>query len=134
MRKDSRISRVLHILIHMGANNGSMTSVHIAQMLSTNPVVVRRIMGGLRDVGYVQTIKGRGGGWMLACPLKNITLLDIYNIFSETSLFAIGLTDEHSDCFIEKNINEELGAIMNEATELMLGRFSEITLDLLNKR
>ena len=134
MRKDSRISRVLHILVHMDANDGSMTSVHIAQMLSTNPVVVRRVMGGLRDAGYVQTIKGRGGGWVLACPLSSITLLDIYNIFSETSLFTIGLTDEHSDCFIEKNINEELGTIMNEASELMLGRFSEITLDFLSKK
>ncbi len=134
MRKDSRISRVLHILVHMDANDGSMTSVHIAQMLSTNPVVVRRIMGSLRDAGYVQAIKGRGGGWVLACPLSSISLLDIYNIFSETTLFTIGLTDEHSDCFIERNVNEELGAIMNEATELMLGRFSEITLDLLSKR
>ena len=134
MRKDSRISRVLHILVHMDASDNSMTSAHIAQMLSTNPVVVRRIMGGLRDAGYVQTIKGRGGGWMLACPLKNITLLDIYNIFSEASLFTIGLTDEHSECFIEKNINEELETIMNEATELMLGRFREITLDLLSRK
>lgn len=134
MRKDSRISRVLHILVHMDANDGSMTSAHIAQMLSTNPVVVRRIMGGLRDAGYVRTIKGRGGGWMLACPLSSITLLDIYNIFNETSLFTIGLTDEHSDCFIEGNINKELGNIMNDASDLMLGRFGEVTLDRLSRR
>lgn len=37
----------------------------LAKAMLTNPVVVRRVMGGLRDRGYVRSEKGHGGG----CPL-----------------------------------------------------------------
>ena len=53
MRKDSRLSRMLHVLIHMDQLNAPATSEKIASMLNTNPVVVRRTMAGLRDKGYV---------------------------------------------------------------------------------
>lgn len=132
MKKDSRLSRVLHILAHLDINEGSMTSSQIAEMLSTNPVVVRRIMGVIREFGYVRSVKGKNGGWSLAKPLNEITLLDIYKVFGESSLFTIGLTDEHTDCLIEKSINFELQSVMKDAEDLMLTRFSEITLDILH--
>ena len=43
MRKDTRLSRSLHVLIHM-ADHPALTSVEIATMLDTNSVVVRRTM------------------------------------------------------------------------------------------
>ncbi|MFP8913766.1 transcriptional regulator, partial [Pseudomonas aeruginosa] len=42
MRNDTRLSRMLHVLIHMARHEGPATSEAIAQMLGTNPVVVRR--------------------------------------------------------------------------------------------
>ncbi len=48
MRNDSRLSRMLHVLIHMDQHDQRTTSETIAQMLRTNPVVVRRTMAGLR--------------------------------------------------------------------------------------
>ena len=134
MRKDSRLSRVLHILTHLDLSDDSMTSAQIAQMLSTNPVVVRRTMGLLRESGYVQSSKGRNGGWLLTRPLSEITLLDIHNVLNETSLFTIGLTDEHRNCPIEKSINAALEGVMQEAEALLLTRFGEITLDILMPR
>ncbi len=41
----------------------------IAQMLGTNPVVVRRTMALLKEQGYVSSEKGHRGGWKLARPL-----------------------------------------------------------------
>ncbi|MBU2412232.1 MAG: Rrf2 family transcriptional regulator, partial [Gammaproteobacteria bacterium] len=79
MRKDSRLSRMLHVLIHMNQLDAPATSEKIASMLNTNPVVVRRTMAGLRDKGYVTSVKGHGGGWSLAMALSDITLLDIHN-------------------------------------------------------
>ena len=40
MRNDSRLSRMLHVLIHMDRHEHSATSEMIAKMLNTNPVVV----------------------------------------------------------------------------------------------
>ncbi|QTG90363.1 Rrf2 family transcriptional regulator, partial [Vibrio furnissii] len=65
MRLDSRLSRVLHILLHLVKQ--PMTSEQFATMLGTNAVVIRRTMAGLRDAGYVTSTKGQGGGWTLSC-------------------------------------------------------------------
>lgn len=90
MQLDARLSRMLHILIHMDRLDGPMTSELAAQMLRTNPVVVRRTMAGLRDAGYVRSEKGHGGGWTLARPLDAIRILDIYRAVGEPRIFSIG--------------------------------------------
>ena len=58
MSKDTRLARVAHVLVHMSFNEGTATSETIAAMLDTNPVVVRRIMGALREGGYVSSERG----------------------------------------------------------------------------
>lgn len=129
MRKDSRLSRMLHILIHMDTMKEAVTSEHIATILNTNPVVVRRTMGCLRDKGYVTSVKGHGGGWRLNVALSDLTLLDIHNALGETSLFCIGLSDEHTECLIEQAVNREIDNALKAAEDLLLTRFSEVTLD-----
>lgn len=129
MRKDSRLSRMLHVLVHMHQLQQAITSEQLAAMLHTNPVVVRRTMSLLREQGYVHAVKGHGGGWTLAKPLHQITLLDIHRSLSESSLFTIGLTDEHNHCPIEKAVNLAIDDVLQEAEKLVLQRFGEVTLD-----
>ncbi|NVK36480.1 MAG: Rrf2 family transcriptional regulator [Gammaproteobacteria bacterium] len=129
MRKDSRLSRMLHVLIHMDHLDGPATSEKMATMLSTNPVVVRRTMAHLRDQGYVASVKGHGGGWTLAVPLSNITLLDIHQALGDSSVFTIGLTDEHTNCPIEIAVNLAIRDAMEQAEALLLERFKQVTLD-----
>ena len=129
MRKDSRLSRMLHILIHMDHMEEAATSEHIATMLKTNPVVVRRTMGCLREQGYVTSVKGHGGGWRLNVALKDITLLDIHNALGEGSVFTIGLSDEYTECLIEKAVNQEIGDALKASEDFLLTRFGEVTLD-----
>lgn len=131
MRKDSRLSRVLHVLVHLDVPETPVTSDKMADMLSTNPVVVRRTMALLREQGFVQSAKGHNGGWSLAKPLHQITLLDIHKALGNGSIFNIGLTDEHTQCRIEHAVNAALRDVMDEAENLMLKRFGEVTLDVL---
>ncbi|GAB3038820.1 Rrf2 family transcriptional regulator [Bowmanella dokdonensis] len=134
MRKDSRLSRVLHVLAHLGASENPMTSSQLARMLCTNPVVVRRTMGLLRDSGYVQTVQGRHGGWSLTRPLSDMTLLEIHKALGDTGLIGLSVTSEHGNCFIEKSVNLALTSVFNEAETLILARFGEISLDKLLQR
>lgn len=129
MRKDSRLSRMLHILIHMDKMESAATSDFIATMLNTNPVVVRRTMGLLRNKGFVTSVKGHGGGWRLNVALADVTLLDIHNALGESSVFTIGLSDENTSCLIEKAVNREIGSALKESEALLLTRFGEVTLD-----
>ena len=76
MKKNSRLSAVLHALMHMAERDAPMTSDDLALCLDTNAVVVRRTMAGLRDAGIVQSGRGHGGGWVFARQLAEISLLE----------------------------------------------------------
>jgi Rrf2 family protein len=119
---------MLHVLIHMGRHDGAMTSEMIAQMLDANPVVIRRTMAGLRDEGYVSSVKGHGGGWTLARPLEELTLLDIYRAVGEPSIFAVGPAYDMPGCLIEQAVNGTLTDVFNEAEDLLRKRFAGVTL------
>ena len=56
---------------------GVVTSETLGPMMGTNPVVIRRMMGGLREAGIVRSEKGHGGGWLLARPLAEVTLSNV---------------------------------------------------------
>ena len=128
MRQDSRLSRMLHVLIHMGGHDGAMTSDMIASMLDANPVVIRRTMAGLRENGYVHSVKGHGGGWTLAKSLEELTLLDIYHAVGEPSIFAVGPAYDMPGCPIEKAVNATLEDVFTDAEKRLMERFAGVTL------
>jgi Rrf2 family protein len=133
MRYDSRLSRMLHILVHMARHGEPVTSERIAEMLGTNPVVVRRTLSGLRDAGYVRSEKGHGGGWVITSDLEQVTLLDIYNAVGQPSLFAIGNERSNPDCMIEQVVNLAVDDALREAGSVLVERFRTISLGELNR-
>ncbi|MGK3121711.1 Rrf2 family transcriptional regulator [Pseudomonas corrugata] len=128
MRTDTRLSRMLHVLIHMDRHQQSATSDTIAQMLGTNPVVVRRTMALLKEQGYVTSEKGHRGGWTLSKPLSDMTLLNIHQALGSTSIFSIGLSTDHPQCLVEQAVNGALTDAFDEAQALLLKRLGSITL------
>lgn len=128
MRRDSRLSGVLHVLLHMAEHKGPVTSEVLARAMQTNPVVIRRIMAGLRDQGYVRSEKGHGGGWTLACDLAAVTMRDIYDALGRPSILAIGNRSESPDCLVEQAVNAALDNALEEAEARLLGQFSHVTL------
>lgn len=133
MRADSRLSRMLHALIHMDQADGPLTSETIATMLGTNAVVVRRLLGGLRDCGYVQSEKGHGGGWALGVALDDITLLDVYRAVGEPALFSDLVSEGTPECLVEQAVNAHLSAVLKDAEAALLARFGEVTLGMLSR-
>lgn len=128
MKRDSRLSGVLHVLLHMAEQDGPVTSEVLAKAMCTNPVVVRRIMGGLRDQGYVRSEKGHGGGWSIACDLKRVTLRDVYEALGRPTLLAIGNRTEAPGCLVEKVVNAALDDACRDAEALLLTRLGDVTL------
>lgn len=128
MRQDTRLSRMLHMLIHIALHDGAATSQTISQLLGTNAVVVRRMMTGLRERGYVSATKGPGGGWKIERPLDSLTVLDVYNALGSPSLVAVGDTADHPSCPVEQTVIASLGRIGSDAERMMLERFAKTTL------
>lgn len=119
---------MLHVLLHMAAHEGPMTSEAIAGMLGTNPVVVRRTMAGLRDAGYVRSEKGHGGGWVIAADLEKVSLLDVHRAVGGPRLFAIGNERPNPDCAVEKAVNAALEDALREAEALLIARLGAVSL------
>lgn len=128
MRRDSRLSGVIHVLLHMAERRGPVTSEVLARAMDTNPVVIRRIMAGLRDHGYIRSEKGHGGGWTLACDLSAVTLRDVYTALGCPSLLAIGNRAESPRCLVEQAVNTALTRAFHDAEALLLSRLGEVTL------
>jgi DNA-binding IscR family transcriptional regulator len=112
----------------MAEMNGPVTSEMLAKAMCTNPVVVRRVMAGLREQGYVRSEKGHGGGWSLASDLSQVTLRDIYNALGRPSLLAIGHRTDNPECLVEQAVNASLDQTFREAEALLLSRLGDVTL------
>jgi Rrf2 family protein len=128
MRLDSRLSRTLHVLLHMAQHDAPMTSEAIATMLHTNAVVVRRTMAGLREAGFVQSTKGHGGGWVISGDPSALTLFDIYAALGESAIFAIGNAAENPACLVEQAVNSALSNALRDAEALLVARLRDVTL------
>ena len=128
MKRDSRLSSVLHALLHVAGQDGPVTSKALAQCLGTNPVVVRRTMGYLREAGIVTSDRGHAGGWRIHTDLGAVTLRQLHEALGEPAMFAIGNRNETPECLVEQSVNAALEGTFAEAEALLLKRFSEITL------
>lgn len=128
MKRDSRLSSVLHALLHMAEQDGPVTSETLAQCMNTNPVVVRRTMGLLREVGIVRSAKGHTGGWTIASDLGAVTLRQLHEALGEPAVFAIGNRNETPECLVEQAVNFVLDDAFAEAEALLLKRFETVTL------
>jgi DNA-binding IscR family transcriptional regulator len=128
MKKCSQLSDVLHVLLHMAEGDGPATSEALAGAMQTNPVVLRRLMSGLRDAGFVVSEKGHGGGWVLSCRLDRITLGDVYQALGAPKLVSLGFREDNPNCLVALTVNEALADAAQEAESLLLKRFGSVTL------
>ena len=122
------MSGVLHVLLHMAEQSGPQTSETLARAMDTNPVVIRRVMAGLREEGFVHSEKGHGGGWTIVCDLETVTLRDIYEALGRPEILAMGNRTDAPGCLVEQAVNAALGQAFDDAEALLLRRFGEITL------
>jgi DNA-binding IscR family transcriptional regulator len=90
--------------------------------------VVRRTMAGLREAGFVRSEKGHGGGWVIACDLKTVTLRDVYAALGEPVLFAMGNRTENPQCLVEQAVNQALSDAFDNAEALLVDRLGTVSL------
>ncbi|MEG0885360.1 MAG: Rrf2 family transcriptional regulator [Janthinobacterium sp.] len=131
MKTPSRLSTVLHGLLHMAGQVEPMTSDTLAQCLHTNPVVVRRTMASLRQAGIVQSLRGHGGGWSLARPLSAISLRDVYAALQESVTLKVDIGAPHSQCLVERAVTRVLADVYRDAEAMLVARLGDISLQAL---
>jgi DNA-binding IscR family transcriptional regulator len=128
MKSSSQLSDVLHVLLHLAQADAPVTSEVLASAMSTNPVVLRRLMVGLREAGLVSSEKGHGGGWVMSAPLQSVTLRDVHMALGAPALVSLGFREDRPECLVAQVVNESLQAAMQQAEALLLTRLEGITL------
>ncbi|RYH70450.1 MAG: Rrf2 family transcriptional regulator [Alcaligenaceae bacterium] len=133
MKQNSRLSDVLHVLLHLAHADAPVTSEVLAGAMSTNPVVLRRLMSGLREAGFIASEKGHGGGWVMAAPLESVTLHDVHMALGAPALVSLGFREDRPECIVAQVVNDSLRTAMQEAEASLLSRLEGITLAKLSK-
>ena len=103
---------------YVGGTGSLITSDQIADVLSTNPVVIRRLVRQLRDAGLVTSVRGKTGGYQLGRPATGISLLDVFLAVEgdKVDFFALANRDNRPGCSpIANSIQQTLHPIFAQS-------------------
>jgi DNA-binding IscR family transcriptional regulator len=129
MKRNGQFSVALHCLVHLIEPGGQPArSEDLARCIETNSVVVRRVMGRLRDAGLVESARGHGGGWTLRAELEPTTLAIIHRALGSPSMLAIALPDPGSSCLVEQSVAHALGGVLQIAERAVDQALATVTL------
>ncbi|WP_066073087.1 Rrf2 family transcriptional regulator [Neobacillus soli] len=131
MSISSRFSVGIHILSLLEINKGGVSSSDfIAKSVNTNPVVIRKIIGMLKNAGLVNVRPGIAGAEP-ARDLSEITLLDVYkavNVVQEKALFSVHESPNPA-CLVGRNIQDTIGPLFSEAQLAMEKSLGNVTVE-----
>ncbi|MHC9537469.1 Rrf2 family transcriptional regulator [Dellaglioa sp. BT-FLS60] len=116
MRISTRYSDAIHILAFIEIyQEAKLTSDLIASSVETSPVVVRRLMGQLREANLITTKQGSAQP-RLTKSADEISLLDVYlAVESDQTLFEVD-KKTNPECIVGGNIQAILEAQYQQAT------------------
>jgi Rrf2 family protein len=114
----------LTLLAHAGGD--VLSSESIAGSAGANPVYVRRVLGRLREAGYVRSRPGVHGGWQLARDSGDVTLGDVWRVI-EGDEGLLGVHQASPDCVQGQDIQRTLTAIDRRASLAVQAELDAIT-------
>ncbi|VDG21124.1 Rrf2 family transcriptional regulator [Lactiplantibacillus mudanjiangensis] len=128
MRVSTRFSDAIHLLAFLKIyDQQHLTSDLIASSIETSPVVVRRLMGKLRQAGLIKTVPGSAQP-TLAKPLDQISLLAIfYAVEGDKPLFSVD-PKTNPDCIVGGNIQTVLRQYYQDAQTAAEARLAKTSL------
>lgn len=131
---NTRFAVAVHVLTLLAVfRDEALTSEFIAGSVQTNPVVIRRIIGRLREAGFVSASQGPGGGFVLAVDPATLTLREIYEAMAERNVIAVH-EETNPKCPVGRNIGQILEDVTGDAEKAMLESLNAVTVARLARR
>lgn len=131
MSISSRFAVGIHILALIEYNKGGISSSEfLASSVNTNPALIRKIMGMLKNAGLINVRPGIAGA-ELARGLSEITLLDVYkavDVVQDNELFSIH-EKPNPACPVGRNIQNAIVPLLSSAQLAMEKVLGSVTLE-----
>jgi Rrf2 family protein len=129
MAANSRFPVAVHIMTALGYRDGeSMSSPLLARSVSTNPVVIRRLLSQLRKAGLVRAHSGKSGGAQLARSPESISLMDIYRAIDGGEPFSIPDKAEYRPCEVSCQIKKLLSSVLADTEKAIAASLEKVRL------
>lgn len=133
MSVNSRMTIALHVLSFMSSaarkRPDPVTSERIARSVNTNPVVIRRMLGALRQAGLVRSHRGANAGWTLARRPEAISLLDVYSAVHDEPLFGLHASPPNPKCPIARGLPPALRKVYGALEEELRRQLARTSVD-----
>jgi Rrf2 family protein len=125
----SRFAVSVHILSYLAFRAGALVpSGEIAASVATHPVVIRRVLSALVQARLVRARKGATGGFVLARPAREISLLTIYQAVEPAPNHGMSHFAPNHRCPVGAKIEEVLHGIFSRAQAGMETELGRVTL------
>jgi len=119
---------MVHVLTLLAKVNKPLSSTFIAGSVNTNPVMIRQIVGRLRDVSIVETTSGSTGGTVLKKSSAQITLKEIYQLTKKETFFSLHPNEPNPHCPVGRNIQGVLIEVFDQMDTLVEEALGKITI------
>ena len=131
MQITSKFTIAVHIItaVDYFQDSEKVTSNFLAGSVGANPVIVRNVMGCLKEGGIIETSQGRSG-ITLAKSLDDITFYDVYkavDCINEEGLFHFH-ENPNADCPVGRNIHKAMDDRLRKVQMAMEDEMKQITL------
>ena len=99
MRLTIRTNLASRILMACAVNDGeTLRTSQIAEKCNASPHHLLQVVNLLQNNGFVETIRGRGGGLRLARPMDQISIGSVFRVFEASVPFAECFDEETNAC------------------------------------
>jgi len=129
MSRDSRLSTAIHLLMLLWGKKGELVqSDYIASSVNTNPVVIRRLIGQLKEAGIVEVVAGKNGGCRLLKSAEHISMWDVFIAVQNPQLFFKNKNEPNKECPIGCKINDCLNQYYDDLQDTLMSKMKKDTL------
>ena len=131
MQITSKFTIAVHVItaIDYFKDHEKVTSNFLAESVGANPVIVRNVMGNLKEAGIIDISQGKSG-ISLAKKLDDITFYDIYRAVdsvSDEGLFHFH-KNPNTNCPVGRNIHKAVDEKLLKVQQAMEAEMKQITL------
>ncbi|MCW1963966.1 Rrf2 family transcriptional regulator [Chryseobacterium viscerum] len=118
---NTRFATAIHIMTLLAKSPQEwLTSEWIAGSINVNPVIIRKEISVLREVGLINSRQGKEGGSQLGKNAELITISEIYKAVKNTEVLGKKNQNPNPACSVGKEINIHLNTLFEETDHLVV--------------